>query len=114
MEIVMAVVIAVMFALGTYMILRRNIVKVIIGLSLLSHAVNLLLFSMSELKRGAAPLLQPGGILPEAGVADPVPQSLILTAIVIGFGVMAFLLVIGYRTIQDRPDDLDKLRITES
>lgn len=108
----MALIVGSLFATGTYMVLRRNIVKMIIGLGLLSHAANLLLFTMGGLRRGAPPLLGEGGDMVE-NMADPVPQALILTAIVIGFGVMAFVLVLGYRTVQEtQADDLDDLRTT--
>jgi len=109
MEILMAVVVGVLFGTGTFMLLRRSIVKLILGLGLLSHGANLLLFTMGYLRRGAAPILDAGH-----PVTDPVPQALILTAIVIGFGVSAFVLVLTYRANQvTGHDDLDELRTTD-
>lgn len=109
MELVMAGVVGVLFGAGTSMLLKRSIVKLIIGLGLLSHGANLMLFSMGYLQRGAAPLLD----APHP-VTDPLPQALILTAIVIGFGVSAFVLVLAYRASQATGhDDLDELRTTD-
>jgi multicomponent Na+:H+ antiporter subunit C len=109
MEIVMAVVVGVLFATGTYMILRRSIVKLIVGLGLLGYGANLLLFTMGTLRRGESPILENGHT-----VANPVPQALILTAIVIGFGVSAFALVLAYRASSATGhDDLDDLQTTD-
>lgn len=109
MEIVIAVVVGVLFATGTYMILRRSIVKLIVGLGLLGHGANLLLFAMGSLRRGESPILDSGH-----AVANPVPQALILTAIVIGFGVSAFALTLAYRASNATGhDDLDELQTTD-
>ena len=112
MEILMALIVGTLFGTGTYMLLRRSIVKLIIGLGLLSHGANLLLFTMGGLMRGAAPLIDPSTT--DTMVADPVPQALILTAIVISFGVTAFVLVLAYRANQATGhDDLDELQTTD-
>jgi multicomponent Na+:H+ antiporter subunit C len=109
MEILIAVVVGVLFATGTYMLLRRSIVKLIIGLALLGHGANLLLFTMGYLRRGAAPILGS-----ENPITDPLPQALVLTAIVIGFGVSAFALVLAYRASEATGhDDLDELCATD-
>ena len=114
MEVLMAFLIGCLFAAGTYMMLRRSMVKIIIGLILLSHGANLLIFTASRLTRGNAPLINPEtGVLTEP-FADPVPQALVLTAIVIGFGVQAFVIVLFKRTWADTgTDDLDELRTTD-
>jgi multicomponent Na+:H+ antiporter subunit C len=109
MEIVVAVVVGVLFASGTYMLLRRSIVKLLIGLGLLGHGANLLLFTVGYLRRGAAPILEAGH-----PITDPVPQALLLTTIVIGFGVSTFVLVLAYRASEATGhDDLDELRTTD-
>ncbi|MBN1889024.1 MAG: Na+/H+ antiporter subunit C [Thermoflexales bacterium] len=114
MEIVMAIVIGVLFAAGVYMLLRRSVVKLIIGLGLLSHGANLLLFTMGPLRRGRVPILDEAHAGYGGALADPLPQALILTAIVIGFGVSAFVLVLAYRASQATGhDDLDELRTTD-
>lgn len=112
MEGLLAVVIGVLFATGVYLILRRSITRLLLGLMLISHGANLLLFTLSGLRRGAPPLLQAGDNT--LGVTDPVPQALILTAIVIGFSLNAFTLVLAYRADQVvGSDDLQKMETTD-
>jgi len=93
-----AAVVGVLFATGTYMLLRRRPINLILGLGLLTYGVNLLLFSNGRLKRGAPPILDKAtftGDLNEISLlVDPLPQALILTAIVISFGVTAFAVVL--------------------
>ena len=100
MEIELARVVGVLYAAGLYMMMRRSIVKLILGLALLGHAANLLIFTMGRLVRGHPPVMHPwetqlGGVF-----ADPVPEALILTAIVIGFGIQAFAIVLVKRIYQ--------------
>lgn len=97
MEFIWAIVIGALYAAGLYMIMRRSIFKIVLGLALLGYAANLLIFIVSNLTRGNPPLVPPGATAPIAPYADPLPQALILTAIVIGFGITAFLLALGYR-----------------
>lgn len=113
MELLLAITVGVLYAAGFYMMLRRSLVKVILGLALLSHAANLFLFTVGGLTRGKAPLVSEAG--PDvAAYADPLPQALILTAIVIGFGVQAFALVLFKRVYQTvGTDDLDRLDSTD-
>ena len=111
----MAFVIGGLYAAGLYMMMRRSIVKLIIGLALLSHAANLLIFTVGGLTRGRPPLIAAGETSLVAPFADPIPQALVLTAIVISFGVLAFALVLVHRTHQTvGTDDLDKLRVTDT
>ncbi len=113
MTLLLAVVIGTLYAGGLYMMLRRSLGGLIIGLALLSHAANLLIFTVSGLTRGRPPLLPQNGTA-VGRVADPLPQALILTAIVIGFGVLAFALALLHRTYGiTGTDDLDELRSTE-
>ncbi len=94
MESLLAILIGGLFASAIYMILRRSIIKLIIGLAFLAHACNLLIFTMATVVRGKAPLIEEGEKYITETVADPLPQALVLTAIVIGFGVMAFAIVL--------------------
>jgi multicomponent Na+:H+ antiporter subunit C len=94
MESLLAILIGGLFASAIYMILRRSIIKLIIGLAFLSHACNLLIFTIGTTIRGYAPLIEEGKKHITDKVADPIPQALILTAIVIGFGVTAFAIVL--------------------
>lgn len=110
MTILLAVAIGSLFAGATYLLLRRSVVKLILGLVLLSHAVNMLIFVQGDgVRRGAPPILNADGTVP-ADVADPLVQALILTAIVISFGLTAFVLALAYRANQAvGSDDLDDM-----
>ena len=109
MEILLSLTLGVLYAAGFYMILRRSLVKLILGFALLAHATNLFLFTVGGLVRGRAPFVGESGEGQEA-IADPLPQALILTAIVIGFGVQAFGLVLFKQVYQAiGSDDLDQL-----
>jgi multicomponent Na+:H+ antiporter subunit C len=115
MEVILAVVVGGLYAAGLYLMMRRSIVKLILGLMILGHAANLLIFTAGRLTRGRPPI-----ITAEAGkliepYADPLPQALILTAIVIGFGVQAFAIVLLRRAYQTvGTDDLDEMRATDT
>ncbi|MDB5623136.1 MAG: Na+/H+ antiporter subunit [Devosia sp.] len=93
MELVLSLAIGVLTASGVYLVLRPRTFQVIIGLSLISYGVNLFIFSMGRLRVGAAPILDRTDTDP-ASYADPVPQALVLTAIVIGFAMTALFLVV--------------------
>jgi multicomponent Na+:H+ antiporter subunit C len=109
----LAVVIGALYSAGFYMMMRRSLLKLVIGLALLSHATNLLIFTVSGVSRGQPPLLE-GGVVPNMQVADPLPQALILTALVISFGVLAFALALVQRTYESiGTDDLDEMRTTD-
>ena len=114
MEILLAFVVGGLYAAGLYMLMRRSIVKLIIGLALLGHAANLLIFTVGRLTRGQPPLVALGDTQLVEPFGDPLPQALILTAIVIGFGVQAFALVLIKRTYQTTgTDDLDEMKTTD-
>lgn len=114
METVLAVVVGGLYAAGFYLLLRRSIVKLVLGLALLGHATNLLVFTVGRLTRGLPPLVPVGASAPTGPYADPLPQALILTAIVIGFGVQAFALVLLKRAHQAAgTDDLDAMNTTD-
>lgn len=115
MEVILAFVTGGLYAAGLYLMMRRSIVKLIIGLALLSHAANLLIFTAGGLTRAKAPLIPEGVLEPETPFADPLPQALILTAIVISFGVLAFAVVLvnrAYHTVGT--DDLDEMKATDT
>ncbi|MEI2467658.1 Na(+)/H(+) antiporter subunit C [Niallia taxi] len=107
MEIIMIFVIGILFMCATYLMLSKSLLRIIVGTGLLSHGAHLLILTMGGLKKGAAPVL---GENAEA-YTDPIPQALILTAIVISFGVTAFFLVLAYRAYQELgTDNMEKLR----
>jgi multicomponent K+:H+ antiporter subunit C len=91
-EIVVALAIGVLAASGIWLLLRPRTFQVIIGMSLLSYAVNLFIFAMGRLKVDSPPVVD--GAADLSRFADPVPQSLVLTAIVIGFATTALFLVV--------------------
>lgn len=115
MEIVLAFTIGALYTAAIYMLLRRSVVKLLIGLGLLGHAANLLIFTAAGLTRGNPPLITPGSAAGTERFADPLPQALILTAIVIGFGVTAFALVLVYRVYSTLgTDDANQMRETDA
>lgn len=114
MTFLLAVIVGVLYAVGTYLVLRRSLVKVIFGLIFLGHAANLLIFTVGRLTKGAPAFIPEGTDMLTEPFADPLPQALILTAIVIGFGVQAFTIVLFKRTYQTLgTEDLDKMRSTD-
>lgn len=115
MGFLLAIVIGGLYGAGLYLMARRSIIKLIIGLTLLGHASNLLVFTAGGLTRDVPPLVEndQSALLPP--YADPLPQALVLTAIVIGFGVLAFALVMIYRArIAVGSDDLKEMRSTDA
>lgn len=107
MEIMMAILAGVLFASGVYLILQKEILRIIFGTALISHGAHLFILTMGELNRGAPPILKED----ISAYADPLPQALILTSIVISFGVTSFLLVLAYRTYKtNHTDNMDELR----
>ena len=115
MAAVLAVVIGGLYAAGLYMMLRRSLVKLVVGLILLAHAANLLIFTVAGIRRGAPPLVGRAETRLLAVAADPLPQALVLTAIVISFGVLAFAISLFHRAHQAvGTDDLDQFRTTDT
>lgn len=94
MELILAVAIGVITGSGVWLVLRPRTYQLVIGLSLLSYAVNLFIVGTGRLRGGAAPVLGADGSGNPADYADPLPQALVLTAIVIGFATTALLLVV--------------------
>lgn len=114
MEVVLALTVGFLYAAGLYLILRRSLLKIIIGIALLTNGANLLIFTAAGLVRGRPPLVLEGAEVVEPPFADPLPQALILTAIVIGFALQAFAMVLAYRTYRGvGTDDIDLMRTTE-
>ena len=109
-SLVLAVLVGTLFACGAYLILRRTQIRLILGLGLLSHAVNLLIFGSGNLNQAYPPILDKNADLATQlavhAFADPLPQALILTAIVINFGVTAFVIVLINRRHQIAGSDV--------
>jgi multicomponent Na+:H+ antiporter subunit C len=98
MTVLLALVAAALFGSGTWLLMQRRLSRIIVGIGLLGHGANLLLITSGH--SGRAPIIDGGD-----GYADPLPQALALTAIVITFGVTAFLLALGFRSWQLTRDD---------
>jgi multicomponent K+:H+ antiporter subunit C len=94
MEVVISIAIGVLASAGVWLVLRPRTFQVLIGLSLLSYAVNLFIFSVGSLSIDKEPIVQPGLAANLVDYTDPLPQSLVLTAIVIGFATTALFLVV--------------------
>lgn len=110
MTTVLAVVTGLLFAAAIYLMLRRSILKLALGLSLLVNAANLIVFVSAGLTRGEPPLVPTDATSPPPGAADPLPQAMVLTAIVTGFSVLAFTLTLIHRVFEEvGSDDLDDL-----
>ena len=109
MEILLALASGTLYTAGIYLMLRRRLAQLIIGLGLLSNGTNLWIFAVGGLTRARPPVVPEAGRL-VAPYADPVPQALVLTAIVIGFGVLAFSLVLAHRVHTTvGTDDVDEV-----
>lgn len=101
MEPTLAIVIGILVASAVYLMLGRNVLKFVFGLVLLSNAANLVIFASGRLTRAVPPLLPEGLEAPPETFANALPQALILTAIVIGFGLLAFALSLVFRAYQE-------------
>ena len=99
MEFLIAILIGTLFAAGTYCLLRGSLMKLVIGIILMSQGANLLVFTSGGLTRTTPPFAGSNGIVP-SGHADPIPQALVLTAIVIGFGLVIFSISLLLRAYQ--------------
>ncbi len=113
MLLLLAILVGVLYGAAVYLLLRRNIFKLILGLIFLGHATNMLIFVAGGLTSGRPAFLR--GVQDEtAGMSDPLPQALILTAIVIGLGVTAFALTLVYRFYKvTKTVDFDELSENE-
>jgi multicomponent Na+:H+ antiporter subunit C len=101
MEILLGSLAGVLMAASVWLMLSRNLVKFLLGLVLIGNVANLVIFASGGLTYGAPPLIAEGATVPAETVANALPQALILTAIVIGFGLVAFTLVLALRAYQE-------------
>jgi multicomponent Na+:H+ antiporter subunit C len=102
MELLIAILIGFLFGMGVYGLLRRSMVRVIVGVLLISQAVNLLVFFSGGMMRGTPVITDGSSTIP---MPDPLPQALVLTAIVIGFGLIAFVITLFQRVYISTGDD---------
>jgi len=114
MDVVFCALVGLFVAAAVYLILSRALIRVLLGIVLLGNAVNLLIFVAGRLTRAAAPIIPAGASAPDGYFANPLPQALILTAIVIGFAMFAFLIVLAFRAHQATDaDNTDHMRLAE-
>ncbi len=114
MEPVLAILIGILVAASVYLMLARNVLRFLFGLVLLGNAANLTIFAAGRLTPAAPPLVPAGAAAPAELVANALPQALVLTAIVIGFGLLAFALALVYRTYRSLGTlDSDAMRHAE-
>ncbi len=114
MEPLLAGLVGLFFAAAIYLMLSRHIVRIMLGIAILGNAVNMLLFTAGRLTREVPPIIAAGRDTLESTAANPLPQALILTAIVISFSFFCFLLVLTYRAYEDlKTDDTDEMRVAE-
>ena len=114
MEVLLAFAIGGLFAAGVYLMLRRDLLRFIFGLGLMSNAVNLLLFVSGRLASPTPPLIPEGEYTLTGTYANPLPQAMILTAIVIAFGLLSYALVLLYRAnVELGTMDSDAMRAAE-
>lgn len=114
METALAMLVGAFVAGGIYLLLSRALIRMLLGLVLLGNGVNLLIFTAGRLTREVPPVVPYGLEMPDGAIANPLPQALILTAIVIGFAMFTFLLVLAFRAYQALDaDDTDNMRVAE-
>jgi multicomponent Na+:H+ antiporter subunit C len=114
MEMIMSLLVGIFFAVAIYLMLSKHSIRMLLGVAVLGNAVNLLLFVSGRITRDIPPIMEGEATVLSASAANPLPQALILTAIVISFSFFAFLLVLTYRAFQDlKTDNTDHMRSAE-
>lgn len=118
METYLSLVVGLFFAASVYLLLSESLIRMLIGVVLLGNGVNLLIFTAGRVTREVPPLiaadLSSGMVTGESAIANPLPQALILTAIVISFALFAFVLVLAYRAYESTgADDTSEMRLSE-
>ena len=114
MDYVLAALVGCFVALGVYLLLSRSVIRMLLGMVVFGNGINLLIFTAGRLTREIAPIVPAGLEQPAGPIANPLPQALILTAIVIGFAMFSFLLVLAFRAYQSLDaDNTDTMRVAE-
>ncbi|CAN7150152.1 Na+/H+ antiporter subunit C [Pararhizobium sp. LjRoot238] len=114
MEPVFALLTGIFLTIAIYLMMSKFIIRMLIGVAILGNAVNLLIFTSGRIMREVPPVIGPGLDVPAGPVANPLPQALILTAIVISFSFFAFLLVLSWRAYSTlSTDNTDEMRVAE-
>ena len=114
MDYILAILVGLFIGTGVYLLLSRSVIRMLIGMTIFGNGVNLLIFTAGRVTPELAPIIPAGLDTPDGLIANPLPQALILTAIVIGFSMFSFLLVLAFRTYQTLDaDNTDTMRLAE-
>lgn len=114
MEALLVALVGLLVAVGVYLMLSRALIRLLLGVVVLGNGINLLIFVAGRLTRAVPPIIPQGSVVPEGYFANPLPQALILTAIVIGFAIFAFFAVLALRAYQAMDaDNTDHMRLSE-
>ncbi|WP_173931111.1 Na+/H+ antiporter subunit C [Chelativorans sp. Marseille-P2723] len=114
MEANLAITVGIFYAVSIYLMLSKHIIRILLGVAIFSNGVNLTLFTAGRITREVPPIIPVGLDMPDVLTANPLPQALILTAIVISFSLFAFLLVLAFRSYQELgTDNTEGMRIAE-
>lgn len=114
METALAATIGIFFAVAIYLMLSKHIIRILLGVAIFSNAANLTIFTTGRVIREVPPIIPKHLDVPEGAIANPLPQALVLTAIVISFSIFAFLLVLAFRAYQELgTDDAVGMRAAE-
>ena len=113
-ETALSILVGIFFAVAVYLLLSKHTIRIMLGVVVLGNAANLSIFTAGRLTREVPPVIPPDLYVPEIATANPLPQALVLTAIVISFSLFAFLLVLAWRADQDLDtDNTEEMRIAE-
>lgn len=113
-ETALAVLVGVFFSVAVYLLLSKHTIRIMLGVVVLGNAANLSIFTAGRLTREVPPVIPPDLYVPDIATANPLPQALVLTAIVISFSLFAFLLVLAWRAYQDLDtDNTEEMRLAE-
>ncbi|HLV47092.1 MAG TPA: Na+/H+ antiporter subunit C [Flavobacterium sp.] len=114
MELLLVILVGVLYGSGIYLMFRRSMVRMLLGLLLIGNGANILIFLIGGITKGKAPIIAADEKFFTDVYADPIPQSLILTAIVISFALTAFAIVLLHKVYSTTgSDDLDSLNIQD-
>jgi len=113
MTLLLAICVGLLVATGLYLLMQRSILRIVLGLIMLGHGANLAVFVSGGLTRAKPPLIAVGETVPVEGAADPLPQALVLTAVVISFAIAAFAAAVAVRASRVATNDPDEMRSTD-
>lgn len=113
-ETALSILVGIFFSVAVYLLLSKHTIRIMLGVVVLGNAANLSIFTAGRLTREVPPVIPPDLYVPEIATANPLPQALVLTAIVISFSLFAFLLVLAWRAYQDLDtDNTEEMRLAE-